>query len=186
MIVIIFLIIILVLSIGRIILVLPHQRSSKSFSNPNPQENMKIASSVFEAYQLIPPKYTCDGEDINPPLTIEGIPAKAKSLALIVDDPDSPSENWVHWLVWNIDPQTKEIKENSVPLNAVLGINDFNKLEYGGPCPGSGTHRYSFRIYALDNVLNLEQRAGKSALEKAMAGHIIGQAELIGEYGRAK
>ena len=181
----IFLILILVLIAGSMIAFLP-QKLPKSLSSLISQENMKITSSVFEAYQLIPLKYTCDGEDINPPLTIEGVPAKAKSLVLIVDDPDSPSGNWDHWLVWNIDPQTKEIKENSVPLKAILGTNDFNKLEYGGPCPGSGTHRYSFRVYALDNILNLEKGAGKSALEKAMASHILAQAELIGKYGRAK
>ena len=181
----IFLILVLVLIAGSIIIFLPH-KSSKVSSNLISQENMKITSSAFEAYQLIPPKYTCDGEDINPPLTIEGVPAEAKSLVLIMDDPDSPSGNWDHWLVWNINPQTNEIKENSVPVGAILGINDFNKLEYGGPCPGSGTHRYSFRIYALDNVLNLEQGAGKSALEKAMTSHIIGQVELIGKYGCTK
>lgn len=182
----IFLILAIVLIAGIIIIFLPSKRLPESSLNSIQETNMKITSSAFEAYQLIPAKYTCDGEDINPPLTIEGIPAKAKSLALIMDDPDSPSKVWVHWLVWNINPQTKEIEENSVPSGAILGMTDFGRPGYGGPCPGSGTHRYSFRVYALDNVLDLEQGAGKSALEKTITGHILAQAELIGRYGRTK
>jgi len=181
----IFLILVMVLIAGSIVVFLP-LKAPKGLSGLISQENMKITSSAFEAYQLVPAKYTCDGEDINPSLVIEGVPAKAKSLVLIMDDPDSPSKVWVHWLVWNIDIQTKEIKENSVPAGAVLGMTDFGRSGYGGPCPGSGTHRYSFRIYALDNVLVLEKGAGKSALEKVMTGHILAQAELIGRYGRTK
>lgn len=182
----IFLILAVVLIAGIIIIFLPSKRSPESSLNSIQETNMKITSSAFDSYQLIPAKYTCDGQDINPPLTIEGIPAKTKSLVLIMDDPDSPSKVWVHWLVWNIDSQTKEIEENSVPAGAVLGMTDFGKPGYGGPCPGSGTHRYSFRIYALDAVLNLEQGSGKTVLEKAMTGHILAQAELIGRYGRNK
>ncbi|MBI4226400.1 YbhB/YbcL family Raf kinase inhibitor-like protein [Candidatus Roizmanbacteria bacterium] len=145
---------------------------------------IKVASAAFKNGEIIPKKYTCDGENINPPLTIASIPAEAKSLALIVDDPDAPVGNWNHWLVWNIEPATKEISENSVPANTVLGINDFGKLEYGGPCPPSGTHRYFFRIYALDTKLDLPQGAKRGELENAMKNHIVDQGELMGKYSR--
>ena len=111
---------------------------------------MKIISEVFENKQMIPQKYTCDGENINPPLQITDIPSNTESLVLIVDDPDAPSGDWIHWLVWNINPQTKEIMEDSVPENAVVGTNDFKKMEYDGPCPPSGTHRYVFKVLALE------------------------------------
>lgn len=140
---------------------------------------MKIASSEFKHNESIPRKYTCQGQDINPPLTIEDIPPGTKSLALIVDDPDAPGGMWVHWVVYNI-PVTKEIAENSVPGNQ--GINDFNRKDYGGPCPPSGTHRYFFKIYALDTVLGPEGVVSKKQLEEKISGHILGQAEIIGLY----
>jgi Raf kinase inhibitor-like YbhB/YbcL family protein len=145
---------------------------------------VKISSSAFDHKELIPVKYTCDGMDMNPPLTIQNIPPEAKSLALIVDDPDAPRGMWVHWVVWNIDPGTKEIKENSVPAGAKQGMNDFGKSDYGGPCPPSGTHRYFFKLYALDTTLNLGPDTTKATLEAAMKGHIIAQAETIGLYKR--
>jgi hypothetical protein len=145
---------------------------------------MSISSPAFENNGTVPQKYTCDGSDINPPLKITGIPSSAKSMALIVDDPDAPAGIWVHWLVWNIDPGTPEIKENSVPSGAVQGLNDFRKKDYGGPCPPSGTHRYFFKLYALDKRLDLKSGASKADLEKTMAGHIVGQAELVGLYSR--
>ncbi len=147
-------------------------------------EALRISSSAFENNGGIPAKFTCDGRDINPPLAIAGVPASAKSLALIVDDPDAPSGMWVHWVVWNIDPKAAEIAENSVPKGAVQGINDFRKHAYGGPCPPSGTHRYFFKLYALDTQLSLGTNAGKKDLEKAMQGHIISQAQIIGTYKR--
>ena len=107
---------------------------------------LKLTSPAFANNQMIPQKYSCKGEDINPPLKIEGVPKNTKSLLLIVDDPDAPVGNWNHWIVWNIPPETSVIGENSVPQNAVLGMNDFRKLDYGGPCPPSGTHRYFFKI----------------------------------------
>lgn len=146
--------------------------------------NLKISSPAFGHSQMIPVKFTCDGADINPPLTIEGVPQAAKSLALIMDDPDAPRGTWVHWVVWNIDPSTREIKEDSLPPGAKQGKNDFRKLDYGGPCPPSGTHRYFFKLYALGRMLSLEEGASKAELEKAMEGHILGQAELIGLYKR--
>jgi Raf kinase inhibitor-like YbhB/YbcL family protein len=145
---------------------------------------LKITSPVFKHNDRIPPKYTCDGADINPPLLVENVPAGTQSLSLIVDDPDAPRGTWVHWVVWNIAPDTKEIKEHTVPSGAQQGINDFRKNSYGGPCPPSGTHRYFFKLYALNVKLNIDRNANKASLEKAMSGHILGQAELIGLYAR--
>ena len=147
---------------------------------------MKISSTVFAPNGLIPEKYTCDGSDVNPPLQFEEIPAGAKSLALIVDDPDAPMGTWVHWVVWNIDPKTAEIQENSVPKGSMQGMNDFRKRDYGGPCPPSGTHRYFFKLYALDMTPNIGANSTKAALESSMKGHILAEAELIGLYKRSR
>jgi Raf kinase inhibitor-like YbhB/YbcL family protein len=145
---------------------------------------LKITSTAFSHNGMIPAKYTCDGADMVPPLTIESVPENAKALALIVDDPDAPRDMWVHWVVWNIDPKTEEIAEGSVPHGAQQGMNDFRKLAYGGPCPPSGIHRYFFKLYALDTLLNLGKGATKADLEKSMKGRILAQAELIGQYRR--
>ena len=145
---------------------------------------MIITSPAFKQNEVIPKQYSCDGEDVNPPLTIVNIPNNAKSLVLIVDDPDAPAGVWTHWLVWNIDPKTTEIKENSTSVNAVVGKNDFGKLEYGGPCPPGGTHRYFFKVYALDMVLDLPQGANRSQLNQAMESHIINKRELMGTYSK--
>jgi Raf kinase inhibitor-like YbhB/YbcL family protein len=144
-------------------------------------KRMDISSTAFKANEMIPAKYTCDGENINPPLTIQQIPEEAKCLAIIVDDPDAPIGTWVHWVVWNI-PVTHHIKENEV--HGTEGINDFQQHHYGGPCPPSGTHRYFFKVYALDALLNLPEKTKKLQLEKAMSEHIIGFGELIGLYKR--
>ena len=133
---------------------------------------------------LIPTRYTCDGKDMNPPLLIENPPADTQSLALIVDDPDAPRGTWVHWVVWNIGPETREIAENSVPPDALLGMNDFRQRAYGGPCPPTGTHRYFFKLYALDTKIVLEAAAIKAVLEAAMQGHVLAKAELVGRYTR--
>jgi len=143
---------------------------------------VKLTSPVFENNSPLPPRYTCDGENINPPLTIKNVPRGAKSLALIFDDQDAPRGSYVHWIVWNIDPETKDIKENSAPENAVEGTNDFKKRNYGGPCPPTRAHRYVFKLYALDIRLNLESRSTKAVLEKAMKGHILAQAQLLTSY----
>lgn len=145
---------------------------------------LRISSAAFEHNGMVPVKYTCDGSDRNPELAIEGVPDKARSLALIVDDPDAPRGTWVHWLAWNIDPKTRQIPEGSVPKGAQQGMNDFRKLDYGGPCPPSGTHRYFFRLYALDRVPELKKGATRADLEQAMQGHIVDHAELIGLYAR--
>ncbi len=147
--------------------------------------SLAITSPAFSPGGTIPAKYTCDGSDVNPPLSIRDVPEGTGSLALIVDDPDAPMGTWVHWVVWNIASETAEIPENSVPRGALQGTNDFRKQAYGGPCPPSGTHRYFFKIYALDSVPALKAGATKAQVEEAMKGHILGHAELIGRYGRA-
>jgi len=145
--------------------------------------NMKIESTAFQNNQSIPSLYTCDGANINPPLTFSDIPAGAKSLALIMDDPDAPMGTWDHWIIFNIPPETKEIKEGLVP-EGVLGVTSFRKTGYGGPCPPDREHRYFFKLYALDTILNLPEGSSKKEVEVAMSGHIIAQAELVGKYNR--
>lgn len=145
---------------------------------------MRITSSVFAHNNQIPSKYTCDGNNFSPPLQFSEVPAEAKSLALICDDPDAPGKTWVHWTAWNIDPKTTEIGEGKVPQGATQGLTDFGEVGYGGPCPPSGTHRYFFKLYALDTTLDIPYEARKEDLEKTMEGHIIEQAELVGTYSR--
>jgi Raf kinase inhibitor-like YbhB/YbcL family protein len=112
------------------------------------------------------------------------VPPNAKSLVLIVDDPDAPMGTFTHWLLWNIDPKIKEIKENSVPADAIIGTNDFGKTAYGGPCPPSGVHRYYFKVYALNTVLDLPAGANRSQLEKAIEGYILDYGELMGKFSK--
>jgi Raf kinase inhibitor-like YbhB/YbcL family protein len=145
---------------------------------------LHVTSPAFQDNGHIPRQYTCDGEDISPPLVIENCPKETKSIALICDDPDASIGTWVHWMLWNIDPSTKEIAENAVPKGAVEGMNDFRRHSYGGPCPPSGTHRYFFKIYALDTMLDISPNSQKSALEKAMKGHILAEGQIIGLYKR--
>lgn len=145
---------------------------------------LKITSAAFADREAIPAKYTCDGRDINPPLAWTGIPAGTKSLALIMDDPDAPVGTWVHWVVWNISPETRAIGENSVPSGALQGKNDWKRNNYGGPCPPSGTHRYFIKLYALDAVPDLGPSTVKADLERAMTGHILARGELMGTYRR--
>ena len=147
-------------------------------------EPIKITSPAFQDNGSIPRQYTCDGKDINPPLVFVNVPKEAKSLALIVDDPDAPVGTWVHWVLWNIDPNLIEIRENSVPAGATQGKNDFRKNIYGGPCPPSGTHRYFFKVYALDTILNIKPYSTKADLENAMMGHILSDGKLVGKYKR--
>ena len=149
-----------------------------------PMGPLEISSPVFPEGGEIPSKYTCDGDDASPPLAFTGIPEKARSLVLIVDDPDAPAGTWVHWVVWNIPPDTREIPENSVPDGALQGTNDFGKRKYGGPCPPSGTHRYFFKLYALDANLSLPPGATKAQVEGAMNGHVVARAERVGRYAR--
>lgn len=146
---------------------------------------MKITSSAFHEGGNIPSKFTCDGSDTSPPLQITGVPSGAKSLVLIADDPDAPGGLFTHWLAWNIPSQTSSIAEGSAP-KGVQGANDFGKSGYRGPCPPSGTHRYAFKIFALDREIELRSGAKRSQLDAAMKGHVIAQGELIGRYARKK
>lgn len=148
-----------------------------------------LKSPAFKNGDLIPSKYTCDGLDISPPLDWESIPEGTKSFAIIADDPDAPMGTWVHWVIFNIPPDEKGLPEG-VPTERELsngarqGTNDFRRIGYGGPCPPGGTHRYFFKIYALDTLLDLKPGATKPQLLSAMKGHIIGQGELMGRYRR--
>jgi len=143
---------------------------------------LTVKSEAFEAGKLIPKKYSCDGNDINPPLLIEGTPKEAKTLALVIDDPDAPSGTFDHWVVWNIPTTTRSISENSVP--GTEGLNGSRQKGYMGPCPPSGTHRYFFKVYALDTDLKLGGNTKKKDLENAMQGHILAKGELMGTYRR--
>ncbi len=143
---------------------------------------MNISSSAFENNSEIPEKYTCSGENINPPLIFYDIPDSAKSLALIVTDPDAPSGDFTHWILWNINPQTSELKENSIPEGANQGYTDFNDNKYSGPCPPSGEHRYIFKIYALNNTLSIPINSTKEDLQNAMKEHVLSESELTGTY----
>jgi len=150
-------------------------------------KELKVSSPAFAHMGKIPSKYTCDGDDVNPPLVIENIPDKARSLVLIMDDPDAPMGTWDHWVVWNIQatiPTTK-ITENSVPHGAIQGLNDFGKRVWGGPCPPGGKHRYFFKVYALDTKLELSLASRKEDVEKAMRFHILANGELVGVYSRS-
>jgi len=147
-------------------------------------KELSVKSLAFENNKFIPAKYTCDRDDINPPLTIEGIPEGTKTLALIVDDPDCPTGTWDHWIVWNIPATTSKIEEDTVP--GTEGMNDFRRRSYGGPCPPSGTHRYFFKVYALDAQLDLSPTSRKRDVEKAMQGHVLAKGELIGLYRRSR
>ncbi len=152
---------------------------TKSFEVKNMPE-LKI-TSIFENNQNIPVKYTCDGQDINPLLYIKGLPNETKSLVLIMDDPDAPIGVWDHWVIWNI-PFINIIEENTVPGEE--GLNSWNRKKYGGPCPPSGTHRYFFKVYALDTMLSISSSSRKKDVEKAMKGHVLAKGQLMGLYSR--
>lgn len=150
-----------------------------------------INSPAFVHEETIPMQYTCEGEDYSPPLSWEGVPANAKSLVLIVDDPDAPDPNapkmrYVHWVLYNLPPNTRGLAENisaaNLPMGTEQGLNDWKRVGYGGPCPPIGRHRYFFKLYALDSVLTTLSNPTKAEIEKAMDGHIIAQAEMIGTY----
>jgi len=148
----------------------------------NAASSISITSPSFQTGGDIPPKFTCNGTNVSPELQISSVPNEAKSLLLIVDDPDAPRGLFTHWIVWNIDPKTTRVAENSAPTAGVQGINDFGKRNYGGPCPPSGTHRYFFKIFALDTKLELKPGARRAELDAAMRGHILAQGELMGRY----
>lgn len=145
--------------------------------------NMKL-TSVFAHNENIPSKYTCDGEDAAPELVISEVPASAKSLVLIVDDPDAPMGTWVHWVLYNIPVNTTKIDAKNLPQVVKQGMTDFGRIGWGGPCPPSGTHRYFFKLYAIDKILDLPQGATKKQVENEIRNNIIEKAELVGLYKR--
>lgn len=148
---------------------------------------MKIISTAFEQNGNIPELYTCDGEDKSPPLQFEDVPNNAASLALTVSDPDAVGKKpFYHWVVFHIDPRTDHIEEDSLPATAIEGRNDFRKVEYGGPCPPSGTHHYIFTLYALDSSLHLKKGATAEEVIQAMKGHTLEATELVGLYSRKR
>lgn len=152
--------------------------------------SMQISSTAFSAGETIPKKFTCDGPDASPKLTWSAPPEKTQSFALIMDDPDAPVGTWVHWVLYDLPADTRELaegvpKQEQLPNGARQGRNDFGKIGHGGPCPPPGKpHRYFFKLYALDTKLNLKAGASKADVERAMKGHILAQGELIGKYGR--
>ena len=150
---------------------------------------LEISSTAFSEGEMIPTRYTCDGPDVSPDLSWSGVPDAARSLALICDDPDAPMGTWVHWVLFNI-PSNADGLPAEIPSDDALengarhGTNDFGRLGYGGPCPPGGTHRYYFKLYALDTELNLDSGVTKDQLLEAMQGHILAEAQLMGTYKR--
>lgn len=150
---------------------------------------IKITSTAFDEGGMIPSKYTCDGEDISPPLKWDSVPEGTKSITLISDDPDAPMGTWVHWVLYNLPADKQELPENfpgdeTLPDGTRQGLTDFDKTGYGGPCPPSGTHRYYFKIYALDTKIDATAVLHKKGLLKEMEGHILAQGQLMGKYKR--
>ena len=152
---------------------------------------LTIASTAFTDGAAIPKKYTCDGQDLSPPLAWTGVPEGTKSLALICDDPDAPMGTWVHWVLWGLPPSAPALPEGAPPTGTLpggiqQGMNSWPKVGYGGPCPPPGKpHRYFFKLYALDATLTLPDNTDKGGLERAMKGHILASAQIMGTYGRA-
>jgi Raf kinase inhibitor-like YbhB/YbcL family protein len=166
----------------------PPEESSEEVAQPVEEKDegpliMALTSPAFNAGEPIPTKFSCDGEDISPELDWFGIPEGTVSLALIMDDPDAPVGTWVHWVLYNLPMDLSGLREGMTGVG-LDGTNSWNQAGYGGPCPPSGTHRYFFKLYALDIYLDLDPGADKGALEAAMEGHILGQAELMGTYNR--
>jgi Raf kinase inhibitor-like YbhB/YbcL family protein len=148
------------------------------------EESIQVSSPAFENGEFIPQKYTADGEEQSPPLLIKNVPEAAKSLVLIMDDPDAPTGTFTHWLAWNIDPKTELIAENSLLGGAMLGTNSAHKLNYVGPRPPSGTHRYFFKVYALNKILDLPRGSSKEDLQKAMQNNVLARGSLMGKYSK--
>ena len=158
-------------------------------TQPQQKSELKLTSTAFKEGEAIPRGYTCDGANVSPPLEWTGVPKSAKTIAIIADDPDAPSGDWVHWVLFNLPAEGLGLIENTPATETLTGggaqgKNDFGKIGYGGPCPPSGTHRYFFKFYALDGELSLPAGATKAEIEQAMQGHIVGQAQLMGTYHR--
>ncbi|HBB32122.1 MAG TPA: YbhB/YbcL family Raf kinase inhibitor-like protein [Cyanobacteria bacterium UBA8803] len=166
-----------------------NKSTSTQPANTPVAKTMNLESKAFTANGMIPSSYTCDGEDISPELSWDEPPSGTQSLALIMDDPDAPGRTFVHWVLYDLPPETRQLPQGvpsqaNLPSGGIQGKNDFGKLGYGGPCPPSGIHRYFFKLYALDRQLGLKSGAAKAQLEAAMSGHIVASAELIGRYSR--
>lgn len=154
-------------------------------------DSLTITSTAFKHMQPIPPQYTCDGADVSPPLSWSAVPPAAKSIALICDDPDAPAGTWVHWVLYDLPPSVDSLPENvpksdTIPGGGIQGRNDFRRMGWNGPCPPGGTHRYFFKLFALDTMLNLPAGKTKSEIEKAMKGRILAKGELVGTYTRKR
>jgi len=151
-----------------------------------PAMSFELTSTAFEQGEPIPVQYSCDGEDISPPLVWGDPPEGAQSLTLIMDDPDAPGGTWDHWIVFNIPAEVRELPEaaSTNDIGGTFGQNSWGRSDYGGPCPPSGTHRYFFKLYALDTTLNLDENADKSQVLAAMEGHIQAETELMGTFSR--
>jgi Raf kinase inhibitor-like YbhB/YbcL family protein len=154
---------------------------------------MRLSSPAFQDQGSIPRKYTCEGADVSPPLTIEDSPAGTRSLALIVDDPDAPDPaapkmTWVHWVLYDLPPETFDLPEGAVSsaLHALDGLNDWKRTGYGGPCPPIGRHRYFFKLFALDRALGDLHRPTSAQLQRAFSGHLLAEAQLIGLYAKGR
>ena len=146
---------------------------------------MELMSSAFKANGPIPVRYTCDGENINPPLLVNDVPLGTQSMVLLVEDPDAESGVWTHWLLWDVPFNTTVINEGTVPMGAIEGMTDFQRPGYGGPCPPSGMHRYFFTLYALDTTIDLPPDTDKQKLKEVIEEHVIDKAELVGTYQRS-
>ena len=144
---------------------------------------MNISSTAFENEGFIPSEFTCDDQDVSPPLRISDIPKETKSLAIIMDDPDAPMGTFTHWVEWNIPPSMTEFAKGE-KFDFAHGRTSFGNEGYGGPCPPSGIHRYFFKVYALDTNLELKNGSSAKDLEKAMSGHMLAEATLMGKYSR--
>lgn len=146
---------------------------------------LQLTSPAFDDNGFIPEDYTCDGTDISPPLSISGVAVEAESLVLVVDDPDAPGGSFIHWILYNINPQILEIPQDTIPADAMEGVNTYGNVGYGGPCPPAGTHRYVFTLYAIAKTLHFENPPSIAELEKSIEGEIIDSTELLGRYTRA-
>lgn len=163
--------------------------SNNSGNDSRSKGVISLESSVFGENENIPSRFTCDGRDISPPLLWSNLPNGTKSIAIITDDPDAPVGTWVHWIIYNMPTTSNKLDENvtrdlQLENGALQGRNDFGKIGYNGPCPPQGTHRYYYKIYALDSMLNLVPGVNKEKLENAMKGHILAKGQLVGKYGR--
>jgi hypothetical protein len=165
--------------------------SKSEYRAPEGPMTISLTSTAFQANGAIPAVHTCDGGERSPPLAWSGVPSQAKSLALIVDDPDAPRGTWVHWVLYNIPPSAGGLPEGAgsgaaLPAGTMQGRNDFKRTGFGGPCPPSGRHRYFHKLYALDVVLDDLHEPDKAALERAIEGHVLARGELVGTYQRAQ